>query len=223
MHGVRMPAQVHRVNAVRAGVVKWTTGWRSGWSGSNDLHHGGRARTTLEQRAARRAPASPAKGEASVADIFPSLGVGSRPNSQRHLPLGSATMDQEARRATHEECGCTCGQHRGKQQVSSAGLSMRHVFSKHCVPPFGSGGVSATGSTADPGRRRAAMTPAWCRPPSALLFRSVTAHNSPPVWAVGLICSIRHGRARRLKQAGLTTETQRIEEIKSPRIGSLPK
>ena len=44
MHGGRMPAQVHRVNAAKAGVVEWTTGWLSVWSGSRDLHHGGRAR-----------------------------------------------------------------------------------------------------------------------------------------------------------------------------------
>jgi hypothetical protein len=30
MHGARMPPQLHRVNAARAGVVKWTTGWLSG-------------------------------------------------------------------------------------------------------------------------------------------------------------------------------------------------
>ena len=46
MHGGRMPARMHRVNAVRARVVEWTTGWLSGWSGSKELHHGGRARTT---------------------------------------------------------------------------------------------------------------------------------------------------------------------------------
>jgi hypothetical protein len=38
MHGARMPPQLHRVNAARAGVVKWTTGWLSGWSGSKDFH-----------------------------------------------------------------------------------------------------------------------------------------------------------------------------------------
>jgi hypothetical protein len=41
MHGGRMPAQVYRVNAVRAGVVEWTAYCCSGWSGRKDVHHGG--------------------------------------------------------------------------------------------------------------------------------------------------------------------------------------
>ncbi len=160
--------------------------------------------------------------------------------------LWNTSIARRARRATHEKCGCTRRQQRGKQQ--SAGLSMRHTFSIALRAVSRSGGGSATHgafrcqqadraprlrstrcdqsmtrlatalprigppqrgcSTADPGRRRAAMAGRQPQPGAARgahrsfdqLLLNLGFSNSSPLWAAGL--------PAQASSAGPTTEAQ---------------